>query len=154
MNKALLDTDIYSEVLKAINPTVAQNAADLSANPRCTDAVGHHEMEIVKGCQQGKATGRMQRFLNAVAQEEVLSLEASAAELAGRIAGDLDRTGQTIGMADPIIAAIALEHNLELVTGNAAHFQRISPARLSADAGQLAVARHLLIWREGDSDYS
>jgi tRNA(fMet)-specific endonuclease VapC len=28
-------------------------------------------------------------------------------------------------MADPIIAAIALEHNLELVTGNAAHFQRI-----------------------------
>jgi tRNA(fMet)-specific endonuclease VapC len=28
-------------------------------------------------------------------------------------------------MADPLIAAIALEHNLELVTGNAAHFQRI-----------------------------
>ena len=27
MNKALLDTDIYSEVLKAKNPTVAQNAA-------------------------------------------------------------------------------------------------------------------------------
>ena len=25
MNKALLDTDIYSEVLKAKNPTVAQN---------------------------------------------------------------------------------------------------------------------------------
>jgi tRNA(fMet)-specific endonuclease VapC len=27
VNKALLDTDIYSEVLKAINPTVAHNAA-------------------------------------------------------------------------------------------------------------------------------
>jgi tRNA(fMet)-specific endonuclease VapC len=27
VNKALLDTDIYSEVLKAKNPTVAQNAA-------------------------------------------------------------------------------------------------------------------------------
>ena len=27
MNKALLDTDIYSEVLKAKNPNVAQNAA-------------------------------------------------------------------------------------------------------------------------------
>jgi len=27
VNKALLDTDIYSEVLKSINPTVAQNAA-------------------------------------------------------------------------------------------------------------------------------
>ena len=41
------------------------------------------------------------------------------------IAGDRDRTGQTIGMADPFIAAIALDHHLELVTGNSAHFQRI-----------------------------
>ena len=82
-------------------------------------------LEIVKGCQQAQVIGRMQRFLNAVDQEEVLSLEAPAAELAGRIAGDLDRTDQTIGMGDPNIAAIALEHNLELVTGNAAHFQRI-----------------------------
>ena len=49
----------------------------------------------------------------------------SSSRRARRIAGDLDRTGQTIGMADPIIAAIALEHNLELVTGNFAHFQRI-----------------------------
>ncbi len=52
-------------------------------------------------------------------------MDFTAAGLAGRIAGDLDRAGQTIGMADPLIAAIALEHNLELVTGNAAHFQRI-----------------------------
>jgi hypothetical protein len=27
VNKALLDTDTYSEFLKAVNPTVAQNAA-------------------------------------------------------------------------------------------------------------------------------
>jgi hypothetical protein len=26
VNKALLDTDTYSEVLKAVNPTVAKNA--------------------------------------------------------------------------------------------------------------------------------
>ena len=125
MNKALLDTDIYSEVLKAINPTVAQNAATYRQMHGVLTLSVITMLEIVKGCQQSQATGRMQRFLNAVVQEEVLSLETPAAELAGRIAGDLDRTGQTIGMADPIIAAIALEHNLELVTGNAAHFQRI-----------------------------
>lgn len=67
----------------------------------------------------------MRRFLDAAAREQVLSLEARAAELAGRITGDLDRTGQTLGMAYPIIAAIALEHNLELVTGNFAHSQRL-----------------------------
>ena len=33
--------------------------------------------------------------------------------------------GQPIGRADPMIAAIALRHDLVLVTGNLSHFQRI-----------------------------
>ena len=55
----------------------------------------------------------------------MISFEHPATELAGRISGDLDRTGQTIGKADPMIAAIALQHGLELVTGNSSHYQRI-----------------------------
>ena len=138
MNKALLDTDIYSEVLKAINPTVAQNAATYRQAHGVLHVSVVTKMEIVKGCQRVQSTSRMQKFLNAVAKEEVLPFEESAAELAGRIAGDLDRTGQTIGMADPIIAAIALEHGLELVTGNTAHFQRIQ---------QLGYPLTLVNWR-------
>lgn len=82
-------------------------------------------MEIVYGFQRVQNAHRLHDFLAAVASEEVLELERHAAELAGRIAGDLDRTGQTIGKADPMIAAIALQHGLELVTGNMAHYQRI-----------------------------
>ena len=37
-----------------------------------------------------------------------------------------------------MIAAIALTHGLELVTGNTAHFQRVQTTRLFADLGQLA----------------
>jgi tRNA(fMet)-specific endonuclease VapC len=138
VNKALLDTDIYSEILKAVNPTVAQNAATYRQTHGIFTLSVLTMVEIVKGCQQVQATGRMQRFLNAVAQEQVLSLEPAAAELAGRIAGDLDRTGQTIGMADPMIAAIALDHGLELVTGNTAHYQRIQ---------QLGYPLTLVNWR-------
>lgn len=138
MNKALLDTDIYSEILKAVNPTVAQNAATYRQTHGILTLSVLTMVEIVKGCQQVQATARMQRFLNAVAQEEVLSLEPAAAELAGRIAGDLDRTGQTIGMADPIIAAIAIDQGLELVTGNIAHYQRIQ---------QLGYPLTLVNWR-------
>jgi tRNA(fMet)-specific endonuclease VapC len=139
VNKALLDTDIYSEILKAVNPIVTRNAtAYRQAHGVLTLSV-ITALEIVKGCQQAQATTRMQRFLNAVALEEVLSLEFDAATLAGRIAGDLDRSGQTIGMADPLIAAIALEHNLELVTGNGAHFQRII---------QLGYPLTLINWRQ------
>lgn len=67
----------------------------------------------------------MQNFLASVALEEVIPFDKVAAELAGRIAGDLGPTGQPIGTADPMIAAIALQHGLELVTGNTAHFRRI-----------------------------
>jgi tRNA(fMet)-specific endonuclease VapC len=61
----------------------------------------------------------------AIALEEILPFDPPAAELAGRIAGELERIGQPIGTADPMIAAIALHHGLELVTGNTAHFQRV-----------------------------
>ena len=42
----------------------------------------------------------------------------------GQIAGDLDRVGRPIGRCDPMIAAIALTHGLELATGNTSHYQR------------------------------
>ncbi|MGO8898554.1 MAG: hypothetical protein ACLQU5_09410 [Isosphaeraceae bacterium] len=52
MNKALLDTDIYSEVLKAINPTVAQNAATYRQTHGVLTLSVITMLEIVKGCQQ------------------------------------------------------------------------------------------------------
>jgi predicted nucleic acid-binding protein len=76
--------------------------------------------------------------LSSIASEEILVFDQTAAELAGRIAGDLERVGQPIGRADPMIAAIALEHGLELVTGNTAHYQRIE---------QLGYPLTLVNWR-------
>ena len=67
----------------------------------------------------------MQAFLTNIASEEVLAFDLAAAELAGRIQGELERVGQPIGRADPMIAATALQNGLELVTGNTTHYQRI-----------------------------
>jgi tRNA(fMet)-specific endonuclease VapC len=125
VNKALLDTDTYSEVLKALNPTVAQNAALYRRQHGVLSLSAITLMEIVYGFQRVQNARRLQDFLTSVAVEEVLDFERNAAALAGRIAGDLDRTGQTIGKADPMIAAVALHHGLELVTGNTFHYQRI-----------------------------
>ena len=68
---------------------------------------------------------RLQTFLTNVASKEVLAFDQAAAELAGQIQGELERAGQPIGRADPIIAATALQNGLKLVTGNTAHCQRI-----------------------------
>ena len=125
MNKALLDTDTFSEIGKGKNPAIAANARAYRR------AFGHYSfstvtvLEIVRGYQKAQQLQRLHAFLASIASEEIFPLDVAAAELAGRITGDLDRTGQTIGRADPMIAAIAIEQGLELVTGNSAHYQRI-----------------------------
>ena len=125
MNKSLLDTDILSEIGKGIDPNVARNAtAYRNAFGRYTLSV-ISIMEIVRGWQRKQNALRLQRFLTSIASEEILLFDQPAAGLAGRIAGDLDRIGQPIGRSDPMIAAIALVHGLDLVTGNTAHYQRI-----------------------------
>jgi predicted nucleic acid-binding protein len=70
-------------------------------------------------------SSRIQAFRTAIRSEEILPTDQAAADLAGQIAGELDRVGRPIGRCDPKIAAIALAHGLELVTGNTCHYQRI-----------------------------
>ena len=125
MNKALLDTDILSEIGKGINLTVVSNARvyRLAFGRYTTSAVS--VMEIVRGFQRTSSTRRLQAFVASIAIMEILPFDHPAAELAGRISGELERTGRPIGLADPMIAAIALTRGLELVTGNTAHFLRV-----------------------------
>ena len=58
-----------------------------------------------------------------MANAEVLPFDDAAARRAGRINADLERSGRTIGMPDVMIAGIALNNGLPLVTGNTAHFE-------------------------------
>ena len=82
-------------------------------------------MEIVKGLHKERREDQIRRFLDGCTSVELLTLDLNSAELAGRIYGDLERLGQTIGRLDPMIAALALQHRLVLVSGNLVHFRRI-----------------------------
>ncbi|MDR3635863.1 MAG: type II toxin-antitoxin system VapC family toxin [Isosphaeraceae bacterium] len=138
MNKALLDTDTLSDIGKGLNPVVNANAKTYRRS------FGHYSfstitvMEIVRGFQKVQSPQRVNAFIATLASEEILPFDQPAAELAGRILGDLERIGQPIGMADPMIAAIAIDHGLELVTGNIAHYQQIQ---------QLGYPLTLVSWR-------
>ena len=137
--KGLLDTDILSELFKGVNPSVGRTASAYR------QAFGHLTlsaitvMEIVSSLQRMQSPRRIQKFMNNISGEEVLPFDKAAGKLAGEIAGDLERTGQSIGIADPMIAAVALQRGLELVTGNTAHFQRIQ---------QLGYPLTLANWRQ------
>jgi tRNA(fMet)-specific endonuclease VapC len=138
LNKAVLDTDILSEIGKAKDATVAANAKTYRRS------FGHYTlstvsvMEVVSGFQKTQATSRLNAFLATLPHMEILLFDQSAAELAGRIAGDLERIGQPIGVADTMIAALTIDNGLELATGNTSDFQRVQ---------QLGYPLTLVNWR-------
>lgn len=82
--------------------------------------------EIVAGYQQAQRLQQLRAFRDALAATKILPLNRLAADLAGLIMGDLARTGQPLGLVDPLIAALAITNRLTLVTGNTNHFERIS----------------------------
>lgn len=125
MDKTLLDTDILSEILKKRNANVTERAKNYHAVfGRYTVSV-ITVMEIVKGFHKIRREDGIRNFLAAMSSAEILTLNLHSSELAGRIYADLERAGQTIGRADPVIAAIALENGLLLTTGNTEHYRRI-----------------------------
>lgn len=125
MPKSLLDTDIFSEILKGVDHIVAQRATAYHATFGRYTISAITVMEIVKGLHKVGREERIQQFLRGLIQMEILALDERSAELAGRIFADLERTGQPIVRADPIVAGVALQHGLTLVTGNTTHYERV-----------------------------
>lgn len=125
VNKSLLDTDTLSLINKALHPGIQLIAerylAVFSSFSLSTITV----MEIVRGYHLARRHDRLANFIAGLTAHKILSFTQPTAELAGAIDADLQRAGQPIGRADPMIAATAIEHGLVLVTGNTGHFERI-----------------------------
>jgi tRNA(fMet)-specific endonuclease VapC len=126
--KTLLDTDIFSEILKAKHPQVRQRAEQyLSEQGSFTISV-ITVLEVVSALRRSGTPERLAAFLERLESVEVLECDRAAAEISGNIYADLTRNGRPIGLADTIIAGIALRHELPLATGNRAHFGFIRDA--------------------------
>jgi tRNA(fMet)-specific endonuclease VapC len=124
-DRAVLDTDIFSEVLKRKDAHVVAHAEEyLRLHHRFTITVVT-VLEIVAGWHRLQREDRVQQFLARLPDVEVLPLDSAAAVQAGRIEADLARRGRTVGRADSMIAAVAVSRGLTLVTGNTEHYARI-----------------------------
>jgi predicted nucleic acid-binding protein len=128
MMRAILDTDILSEVLKAKDPSVKFKAsAYRAAEGRYTFST-ITVMEIVKGLSRKRRDDAIRQFLAVVNESDLLTLDKTSAELAGRIYADLEQAGRPIGVADVLIASLAIHYGLPLVTGNTSDYERIQAA--------------------------
>ena len=56
---------------------------------------------------------------------EIVTFDAQAAEIAGKIRADLERAGKVIGINDIMIAATALAHGGIIITNNSREFSRV-----------------------------
>jgi len=128
----LFDTDAISEVLKP--RPAAGYVRWLAAIPReeqFTSAVVVGE--LYKGAFRSSAAARHlenveKRVLPAVT---VLSYDLAAARVYGQVRARMESAGRPLADADLQIAATALLHDLELVTGNVKHFKRVPGLRIS-----------------------
>jgi len=128
----LFDTDAISELLR---PRPLKSYVEwLKTVPRDAQFVSAVTAgELFKGAYRSAARERHlknieQRVLPAVT---ILPYDLSVARVFGMIRADLELSGNILPDADLQIAATAIYHDLELVTGNIRHLERITTLKLS-----------------------
>ena len=130
MEICLLDTDTLSEIIKAHNPQVLQQAVQyLQAHQQFTFSI-ITRYEILRGLQAKQATRQIRLFEERCQASEILPITDEIILRAADIYGNLHRQGQLISDADILIASTALVHGITLVTENVSHFQRIPGLKL------------------------
>jgi tRNA(fMet)-specific endonuclease VapC len=128
----LFDTDAVSELLR--RKPAPPYLAWVRTLPREDQFVSAITVgELYQGAYRSEARQRHlenieKRVLPAVT---VLPFDTAVAKVFGRIRALLEEAGTRLADADLQIAATALYHGLELVTGNVRHFERIPELRIS-----------------------
>lgn len=120
----LADTDVLIDYL-AGKGNVEQIADAAARGQLATTAITCYE--LLTGAGEGK---RGEAVRQLVAFLEVVPLDREGAERASRVRRQLEGKGEGIGMADSLIAGIALARGLALWTRNQRHFARVEKLKL------------------------
>ena len=83
--------------------------------------------ELLSGARAGKRGDRTRELVDNI---PVLSLDLASAKKAAEIRQTLEKVGAAIEMADSLIAGMAMENKLPLLTRNRRHFEGVRGLRL------------------------
>lgn len=120
----MLDTNICIYIIKKKPANVLDRLKRLDIGDICISVITL--AELVYGVEKSQNREKNQIALAAfLAPIEILPFSDKAAVKYGEIRAFLEKTGQTIGAYDLLIAAHALSENLILVTNNVSEFGRI-----------------------------
>lgn len=123
----LFDTDTLSELLRrAPSTTLLRRMAATPVDDQATSSITAGELWYGAYRVRDRAADLAERIERTLLPNlPVLAFDTDAAKIYGRLRADLERAGTPIGDADMRIAAIALAHELTVVTGNTRHFERV-----------------------------
>ena len=121
----LADTDVLIDFLEATRPIADQVKTHVESDTLQTSAISC--FELLSGAREGKRGDNVRRLVAAI---PVLPLDRQAATAAADVRRELERDGFSIGMADSLIAGIALANGLPLLTRNRRHFERVEGLHL------------------------
>ena len=127
----LFDTDAISEVLR--RRPLPGYVRWLSGVPRAEQFTSAVVVgELFKGAYGSADAPRHLRNIETrvLPALTVLPYDVEIARVYGALRAQLEAAGRVLADADLQIAATAVHHDLELVTGNLRHFRRISGLRL------------------------
>ena len=124
----LLDTNIVSETTRPRPDITVLNWIENQA-PSDLYLAALTIGELVRGARKVKEQARRERFERWIEQDlsrqfdgRVLAFDGRSATIWGRLMGDGDRIGRPPAAADAQIAAVAIQHELILVTRNVKDF--------------------------------
>jgi tRNA(fMet)-specific endonuclease VapC len=125
MPLAVLDTDMVSEVLKRLHPTVRKKANAYLRQYGQFAFSSITRYEILRGLKQKKATRQLQRFQTFCQHSLTYAISDNILDRAADLWVAAHEGGHPRNDADLIVAASALENGRVLITGNLSHFNWI-----------------------------
>ena len=129
MIRALIDTDILSYYFKG-NRLVIDNFKEYLKYFDYFEISVITYYEIVGGLLAKDAHRQLNIFEEFVSDNIVLQLNEGAAKVSGELYSTLRKSGNIIDDIDLLIAGIAIDNDLVLVTNNESHFMRIPGLRI------------------------
>ncbi len=120
----LLDTNTCIEILNGRNPQVRQRFAAMPPSALVVCAIV--KAELYRGAYRSSHRAANLALLHDFFKPlQSIPFDDQAADVYGRIRAELESQGTPIGPYDLLIAALALAHNLTVVTHNVKEFGRV-----------------------------
>jgi tRNA(fMet)-specific endonuclease VapC len=121
----IADTDVLIDFLRG-GGQAERISIEIKTGRLCTTAIT--AFELWAGAKSPQQAAVIESLLAALS---ILPLDNSSAKCAAEIQQKLSHAGTPIGMADSLIAGIAIERDAILITRNNKHYQRVPGLKLS-----------------------